>query len=362
MSRLPILSILSLTLLRRIGTPVLVGMLVFACMDRGDRTTGPASVDPSFSAVQAQDAIGQVIAIQNRHTARLLAIRGVVGTATGIGSNGRPAVVVFTRAPGLAGIPGTLESVGVETRVVGEITALQQIESRQAAGASTNLRRQIRPVPNGVSVSNNNQCAAGTLGTAVLLNGAKYALSNNHVFARENAAAIGEPIVQPGRFDNKPKCADQLATDQIGTLADFQPINFSGGDNTIDAAIAVATTDLTCSTPAGFYGSPSATTVGATLGLAIQKVGRTSGLTTGAVTAINATVNVGYSTGTARFVNQIVTTSRFSKAGDSGSLIVTNDGTNRPVGLLFAGTSDGTTVGNLIDPVLQRFTAAICHI
>ena len=34
-----------------------------------------------------------------------------------------------------------------------------------------------------------------------LENGTIYALSNNHVFARENAASLGETIYQPGRYD-----------------------------------------------------------------------------------------------------------------------------------------------------------------
>ncbi len=41
------------------------------------------------------------------------------------------------------------------------------------------------------------------------------------------------------------------------------------------------------------------------IGLKVQKYGRTTALTKGAVNAINATINVGYSSGTARFGNQI---------------------------------------------------------
>lgn len=310
-------------------------------------------------------ALAVVMQIQERHTPQLLGLPGVVGTATALGNNGQPVLVVLAGRDGLTGIPAALEGAPVEVRVTGEFYALQDPEPRakpNRRGGGTTLRSRIRPVPNGVSVSNDQECAAGTLGTALLIGSNQYALSNNHVFARENAAAIGEPVVQPGRFDNKPRCADRLATDQIGTLSAFQMIDFSGGDNTIDAAIAAATTPLTCATPAGFYGSPSVTTTAPAVGLGIQKVGRTSALTTGTITMINATVNVLYSSGTARFVNQVVTTSGFSRAGDSGSLIVTNDGNRSPVALLFAGTSDGTTIANPIDPVLTRFGASICHV
>jgi hypothetical protein len=319
-----------------------------------NRATGPRQ-QPSLTSLAG------VMQIQNRHTPQLLALPGVVGTATGIGTTGKAVVYVLTRGADVTGVPAALEGATVQVVVTGEFRALQGVSPR-AGNAGAVLKKRVRPVPNGVSVSNNNECAAGTLGAAVIIGGQQYALSNNHVFARENAAAIGEPVVQPGRYDNKPKCANHLATDQLGTLADFQPITFGGGTNTIDAAVARATTPLTCATPSGFYGSPSATTVAPSVGLAVEKVGRTSALTTGTITMINATVNVGYATGTATFVNQVVTTNGFSKAGDSGSLIVTNDGTARPVALLFAGTNDGTTVANPIGPVLQRFGATICHV
>ena len=60
----------------------------------------------------------------------------------------------------------------------------------------------------------------------------------------------------------------------------------------------------------------------------------------------------------ARFVNQIsITPGAFSGPGDSGSLIVSQDG-NQPVALLFAG-GDGLTIGIPIDVVLQRFGVTI---
>jgi hypothetical protein len=88
-------------------------------------------------------------------------------------------------------------------------------------------------------------------------------------------------------------------------------------------------------------------------------------LTKGQVYAINAIVNVSYSTGIARFVNQIVISpGSVSAGGDSGSLIVV-DGKGRdkahdrkPVGLLFAGSSF-YTIANPIDAVLDRFGVSV---
>ncbi len=76
-------------------------------------------------------------------------------------------------------------------------------------------------------------------------------------------------------------------------------------------------------------------------------------------------MNVGYSTGVARFVGQIIIEpGDFSAGGDSGSLIVV-DGKGpskaddrKPVGLLFAGSAF-ITVANPIGPVLSRFGVTI---
>lgn len=308
----------------------------------------PAVTAPQQAVALTSGNLSRVMAIQERHTLDLMKIDGVVGTGTGLSATGGLAVKVFTARPDVAGIPKEIDGVPVDVQVTGAFYAFA-------------LTGRYRPVPIGVSVGNNNECAAGTIGCVVEKGGQHYILSNNHVLARENAASIGEVIVQPGRYDSKPKCADLSSTNTVANLSDFVPINFSGGNNIIDAAIALYSTANSCATLSGYYGFPSSTTVTATVGLPIKKVGRTSGLTTGTVSAINATVDVNYgSAGVAHFVGQIVTSNRFSKSGDSGSLVVTNDGNNNPTGLLFAGTNDGTTILNPINNVLSAFGVTVC--
>jgi hypothetical protein len=182
-----------------------------------------------------------------------------------------------------------------------------------------------------------------------------YALSNNHVYANENAASEGDPVLQPGAYDG-----GTVSQHTIGTLADFEPIFFGGSNNTIDAAIAECSTDtLGNSTPSGGYGIPSSSTVAPSLRMKVQKYGRTTGSTRGRIAGVNATVNVTYDSGTARFVNQIlITPGTFSGGGDSGSLVVTDNSSCNPVGLLFAG-SPYMTVANPIGPVLSRFGVTI---
>jgi len=92
-----------------------------------------------------------------------------------------------------------------------------------------------------------------------------------------------------------------------------------------------------------------------------MKYGRTTQHTKGRVQGINATVNVGYDVGVARFVGQIVIGGGgFSAGGDSGSLIVAQGGADdrKPVGLLFAG-GGGVTIANPIEAVLDEFGVTI---
>lgn len=116
------------------------------------------------------------------------------------------------------------------------------------------LARRMRPCPAGLSIGNV-AITAGTLGGVVydFLPGATtdppaagagvpstfYLLSNNHVLAASNAAALGSPIVQPGRSDGGTDPADR-----IGVLSRFVPLEFSPQvplerqNNVVDCAIA----------------------------------------------------------------------------------------------------------------------------
>jgi len=184
-------------------------------------------------------------------------------------------------------------------------------------------------------------------------------LSNNHVYALEGIGEIGDRILQPGRVDMADQACgstDEINDAVIGNLADYVPITFTA-PNKVDAAVASTTTAMVGqSTPSeSGYGTPSSTIVDAYVGMMVQKHGRTTALTTGEVRGINATILVGYDSGTARFDGQIeVFGPHFSKGGDSGSLIVTTDGLN-PVALLFAGGRT-STFGNPIQDVLSELS------
>lgn len=349
----------------RLILPLLGLVIALAGCDQRRMPFESGEEGPSLAGIGV--GLERAMEVQDKYTPGLMALADVVGTATGLGANGTPVVLVLTRAPGVAGVPRSLDGVQVVVKVTGEIVALAKggkpgppdDKPGNGGGGGESVdptSRFDRPVPIGVSTGHP-AITAGTIGARVTDGTDVYALSNNHVYARENLASIGDAVIQPGTYDGGISPADD-----IGTLADFEFIYFDGSDNTIDAAIAISSTaSLDNSTPSDGYGTPKSADVPAELNQNVQKYGRTTGLTRGTITGINATVNVGYSSGTARFVDQIIVggiKGPVIKAGDSGSLLVTDSG--NPVGLLFAGNRSGKmAIANRIDLVLSRFGVTI---
>ncbi len=318
-------------------------------------TTGTESSVPVLDNTNPD--IQEAMAVKARHTPHLMTLPDVVGTAVGLNETGQPTIVVFMKTAMRYGlIPGNIDGKPVRVHVSGEFTAM----ARSTATKIDPTARFTRPVPIGISTGNEGECSAGTIGARVKDgSGNVYALSNNHVYALENLAFPGSSALQPGRYDT----ACVFYQDNIiGYLKPFVPLDFSGGNNAIDAAIALSSaSNLGKATPSNGYGTPKSATVAANLNASVQKYGRTTALTRGTISAIGGTVKVTYSSGTATFVNQIFVTSNkpFIKAGDSGSLLVTYPGRN-PVGLLFAGNSAGNfAIASPIDAVLTAYGVTI---
>jgi hypothetical protein len=258
-------------------------------------------------------------------------------------------------------IPKKLNDMQTDVLRVGHVMAGGDVPSV----TTQSLERRLRPVEGGYSVGHVD-ITAGTVATCVYdilpegsttraVNGigipAKYyILSNNHVLANSNDASVGDPILQPGPVDGGVDPSDRIAH-----LSRFVPITFSPPvpllfhNNLVDAALAEG---QFCDIDREIYwigyvrGWRPKKKV--TVGTLVQKTGRTTNYTTGRITAINATVDVGYGGGkVARFKDQILTTP-MSAPGDSGSLITTLD--NVAIGLLYAGSSS-VTVANQIENV-----------
>jgi hypothetical protein len=234
-----------------------------------------------------------------------------------------------------------------------------------------------RPTICGTSVGHVD-ITCGTLGAIVKKEGIRYILSNNHVLAMSNDAKIGDPILQPGSYDN-----GIYPDDHIANLSDFKPINFTGVSsgcsisngfttvingilsmigsktrlqsiqqaetNLIDAAIAKPLEDKNVSDEIMKIGK-IAGVENSTLGMKIQKSGRTTGVTTGEIIQMDVTVNVQYGEGKiATFTDQFMA-GKMCEGGDSGSAVL--DMNNNIVGLLFGG-SDNSMVASKIDNVFD---------
>jgi hypothetical protein len=257
-------------------------------------------------------------------------------------------------------VPAVVDGVPTDVIEVGDLRALQTRTDRW------------RPTPGGVSIGHY-RITAGTLGCVVRdrRSGARLILSNNHVLANSNEASPGDLILQPGPTDG-----GQAPANRIGVLERFCPIQFTESEptcaiansvvgignaiagmlgaqhrlqakridtqaiNQVDAALARP--DNTADVLDEIYEIGIVSGIApATLGMTVRKSGRTTGLTTGTINVVDATVSVSYGTGrTATFEKQLVA-GPMSQGGDSGSLVV--DGSSlRAVGLLFAGSEQST--------------------
>jgi hypothetical protein len=309
------------------------------------------------------------------------AFKNVVGYGRGLKNLDGPVAKVFLvreKLPVVALsrqdlIPREMDGLPTDVMQVGDIVA-QPVDRRS----------KIRPAPGGMSIGHF-KITAGTLGAVVRLkpSGKRMILSNNHVLANSNDAAVGDAIYQPGPYDGGGPA------DQIATLGSFMPIEFGTGEpvcllakmyaafgnglakalgsshrvqalfenqaakNTMDAALADPLDDNLIEDAILEVGVIRGAKEGR-LGMPVRKSGRTTEFTEGTITVLDAVVQVSYGSQTAQFENQIVTTP-MSQGGDSGSLLVDRD-TPEAVGLLFAG-SEQVTIHSPIQPILNTFGA-----
>ncbi len=242
-----------------------------------------------------------------------------------------------------------------------------------SASPPTQQTTLTRPIPLGISGGNIKSllrakngslkgCFSGTLGSMVQDSSDNlYILSNNHVLANQNKAKRGELIVQPGLADVQ--CV-RSQSNAVATFSRAIKLKFGGHKNFVDAAIA-AVEPGQVNPQILFIGDIASSEDDApVLGMGVQKMGRTTCVTTGIISALDANVKINYSDTMkphlAKFVNQIQITGSahtptFAGPGDSGSLILTQDSCPLAVALLFAGSSDGSlTFANPISEVTSR--------
>ncbi|WP_020519923.1 hypothetical protein [Catelliglobosispora koreensis] len=308
----------------------------------------PMPIPPSVP-VEYEDLARAQMSVQDE----LLAVPSIVGVAlghkvvAGIPTPDRAIVVLVENKvaaqtlPATEVVPPAIGGIPTDVQEVGILRA----DPRPLAAASVSLTRKFRPAFGGISVGHH-AITAGTIATGCYdaqpfpgMPSKFYLLSNNHVLANSNDAAVGDAILQPGPYDGGTQA------DQIGKLSRFVEIKFGQGQqNEVDAAIAeVELSDL--DRRIHWVGNMRKSILTPEVGLLLSKTGRTTGFTTGRIVNINATVDVNYGSGkVARFIGQLITTP-MSEPGDSGSLVADLDGS--AVGLLFAGSTLATVVNTI---------------
>ena len=246
------------------------------------------------------------------------------------------------------------EKIQQEARNEANIEEVPMIEIPSAPAPSSHAVGMVqmkRPLHIGLSIAHTDG-DAGTLGAFVSDDsGNKGILSNNHVLALGGRARLNDRICQPGGSDGA-----GVAAEEVASLANYIIIGRTRRDSS-DAAFANLDKGIQCDAniiPTG-YGFPFEGQVikevklpGDVLallkkGTAVCKVGRTTGLTTGRISAIaldNIPVDIGPDT--TMIFNNLIEISwesakkPFSRPGDSGSMVFTKAGFFA-VGLHFAG-------------------------
>lgn len=349
---------------------VLVLIGIWGCSETGNSITEPG-VPATELVNSANHHLQDVMAIQDLHTARLMAEPDIIGTATTLDDNGQPAIMLLvTSQKAMRTAPITIDGVPVKVGFTDRIVAMGK------PGTGVNHKaKQTAPIQLGTSGGwrydlANGYCCGGTLGSLIQVGGNKRILSNYHVFEADIVpggnglvATTGDYIIQPGLIDVGCNAED---AQNVATLV----VTSSLPDNNVDCSSANVINGMV--DPDGAIleiGTLSAATVDAFINQAVKKSGRTTGLSRSTVDGLNATVRVSYenecaggSAFTVTFTGQILIKNRASKflnGGDSGSLMVEDvDSNPHAVGLLFAG-SRSVAVANPIDEVLGFLNATM---
>lgn len=310
-------------------------------------------------------SISELVAIKQSVEAEYLRRPGVTGIDVGYKEVGgvqteQVAIRVHVRkkrdrVPEAQAVPAEID--GVVTDVV-ERTYELQVVREQADVAVQADTTHYSTLEGGISMGPSRVIGgsifAGTLGAICVdkASGKKAVLTNFHVACVDSTWAVGDRMVQPSRIDTGVVPGDEFGAILRATLSD----HVDGAVVSIDAGRTTSASIVDIGTVRG--------TKAATLGMAVRKRGRTTGLTYGSVDGLSLTVAVDYGDGlgTRTLTDQVSITAdttrnaMFSDHGDSGSVIV--DDAGFVVALLFAGAG-ANTVGNPIANVLSELNIDI---
>lgn len=216
----------------------------------------------------------------------------------------------------------------------------------------------------GSSINVGNQIGAGTLGCLVKnADGKLFGLTNNHVTGGCNYSQHDLPILAPGPIDVDPLNIHPFTIgthDSLLKMHPGHPDNVTVSDNTDAAIFAIKDPDQVSSFQGSFHDTPDK--VGTmSLGMMVEKIGRTTGETVGRVQGVIAGAEpVSYGRhGEVYFDSFFVVEGvggEFSNSGDSGSLVTACVGNDRvALGLVFAGNPETKITWVLpIGPILTK--------
>jgi hypothetical protein len=317
---------------------------------------------------ETHPAVRAVMTVQDEVTPSLVQQPDILGTAVGIGDDGKPVLKIYVNRDAtdaretIANLPSEIRGTPVQVELMDEIRAMG------------NTQRQTPPISLGTSGGwaydlANRYCCGGTLGALVRIGTTQYVLSAGHVLEGDTVlggnnriAQTGDPIIQPGLIDEQ--CNRYLAQ-SVGTLIRKRSLATSNTDCSIARVIGgMVRTDGAILG----IGTISHYTAAAALNQYVKKSGRTTGLTRSHVSGLHATITVVFtrechgSTYQKTFTGQIVvsnTSQEFLRSGDSGSLLVQDVSPNpRAIGLLFAG-NNSAAFANPIGQVLNFLGASM---
>lgn len=331
-----------------------------------------ATTTPSFAGdyfegaarAQAFERLGQLRAVQARYEGEILRRKGIISMG-----------VALDRASGQLIFEIVAEEDGPRPRVPARLDGVPvrlSFDTHQAPVNGGNacvpchanqLSLPVQMGNSGRTIAAGSNCGACTMGfkaceeqtgDAVWVTSAHCATDGSTC---PGSAPIGANAAHVSPLD-APTC--NTATSNVGTLSAQAP-PVAGG--TVDAAAIDSDAGLT-QTSIRDIGAPSATPGNALPGDEVQKSGRTTGYTTGEVTAVGVSVNVAYNCGTRTMNDQIRIESDtvFCLGGDSGSGVLDFESPPRVVGLIMSGNAAGTRChANDIANVLAALGLSMNH-
>lgn len=214
---------------------------------------------------------------------------------------------------------------------------------------------RIRPVPGGYSIGSSEVPLGGTMSCMVHHNGEYYILGCNHFLAFFNTLPLGTSIIQPSLNDH-----GVAPRDTVAALYKFIPLQLvtstHSSENYVDCAIAKISNMSLVSNKIALLGAIHKIIL-PSLDQSVRKVGKTTGITYGYVTAFHATTRLNISTTKELiFKDQIITTAMADK-GDSGSLLM--DLNNNAVGMIVGGSIKSKTTVTPITTVLNSLNVEL---